>query len=82
MTRAMATIPYYDAEAVARATPMPALIAALLRAFASGDYHAPSRLATDMGGASLLVMPAWKGSARVGAKIVTVEPCPRLRRYA
>ena len=51
MTGAMATIPYYDAEAVARATPMPALIAALRRAFASGEYHAPPRLAADMGGA-------------------------------
>jgi ornithine cyclodeaminase len=77
MTGAMATIPYHDAEAVARATPMPALIAALRRAFASGEYHAPPRLAADMGGASLLVMPAWKGSARVGAKIVTVDPRTR-----
>jgi len=77
MTRAMASIPYYDAEAVARATPMPALIAALRCAFASGEYHAPPRLAADMGGASLLVMPAWKGSARVGTKIVTVDPRAR-----
>ena len=77
MTGAMATIPYFDAEAVARATPMPALIAALRRAFASGDYHAPPRLAADMGGASLLVMPAWKGSERVGTKIVTVDPRAR-----
>ncbi|MGL3820429.1 ornithine cyclodeaminase family protein [Sphingopyxis sp. R3-92] len=73
----MATIPYFDGEAVARATPMPALIAALRRAFASGDYHAPPRLAADMGGASLLVMPAWKGSERVGTKIVTVDPRAR-----
>jgi len=77
MTGAMATIPYFDGEAVARATPMPALIAALRRAFASGDYHAPPRLAADMGGASLLVMPAWKGSERVGTKIVTVDPRAR-----
>lgn len=77
MTGAMATIPWYDGEAVARATPMPALIAALQRAFASGDYHAPPRLAADMDGASLLVMPAWKGSERVGAKIVTVDPRAR-----
>ena len=77
MTGAMATIPYYDAEAVARATPMPVLIAALRRAFASGDYHAPPRLAADMGGASLIVMPAWKGSTRVGTKIVTVDPRTR-----
>ncbi|MBW8294327.1 hypothetical protein [Sphingopyxis sp.] len=77
MTGAAATIPFYDAEAVARATPMPALIAALRRAFASGEYHAPSRFAADMGGASLLVMPAWKGSERVGTKIVTVDPRTR-----
>ncbi|WP_428682460.1 hypothetical protein [Sphingopyxis sp.] len=73
----MATIPWYDGEAVARATPMPALIAALQRAFASGDYHAPPRLAADMDGASLLVMPAWKGRERVGTKIVTVDPRAR-----
>ncbi|MBO9694922.1 MAG: hypothetical protein J7499_01860 [Sphingopyxis sp.] len=73
----MATIPYYDSEAVARATPMPVLIAALRRAFASGEYRAPPRLAADMGGASLLVMPAWKGSARIGTKIVTVDPRAR-----
>ena len=51
MTGAAATIPYYDAEAVARATPMPALIAALRTAFASGDYHAPPISAASRGGA-------------------------------
>lgn len=77
MTGAAATIPWYDADAVARATPMPALIAALRRAFASGEYHAPTRLAADMDGASLLVMPAWKGEERIGTKIVTVDPRAR-----
>lgn len=77
MTGAMATIPWFDGEAVAQATPMPALIAALRRAFASCDYRAPPRLAADMGGASLLVMPAWKGRERVGTKIVTVDPHAR-----
>lgn len=77
MTGAAATIPYYDAEAVARATPMPALIAALRRAFASSDFQAPPRLAADMGGASLLVMPAWKLGERVGTKIVIVDPRAR-----
>ena len=77
MTGVTAAIPYYDAAAVARATPMPALVAALRRAFASGEYRAPPRLAADMDGASLLVMPAWKGSERVGTKIVTVDPRAR-----
>lgn len=77
MTGAAATIPWYDAAAVARATPMPALIAALQHAFARDEYRAPPRLAADMGGASLLVMPAWKGSERIGTKIVTVDPCSR-----
>ncbi|NIJ35896.1 ornithine cyclodeaminase [Sphingopyxis panaciterrae] len=74
MTGGAATIPYHDADAVARATPMPALIAALRQAFASGAYRAPPRLAADMEGASLLVMPAWKAGARLGTKIVTIDP--------
>lgn len=77
MTEAAATIPWYDAAAVARATPMPALVAALQRAFASDEFRAPPRLAADMNGASLLVMPAWKGSERIGTKIVTVDPRAR-----
>lgn len=77
MTEAAATIPWYDAAAVARATPMPALIAALQRAFASDEFRAPPRLAADMDGASLLVMPAWKGGERIGTKIVTVDPRAR-----
>ncbi|HEY0595259.1 ornithine cyclodeaminase family protein [Sphingopyxis sp.] len=74
MTEAAATVPWYDAAAVARATPMPALIAALRRAFASGGYRAPPRLAANMDGASLLVMPAWKRGERIGTKVVTVDP--------
>lgn len=77
MTGTAATIPWYNAGAVARATPMPELIAALQHAFASDEYHAPPRLAADMGGASLLVMPAWKGTERIGTKIVTVDPRAR-----
>lgn len=77
MTEHAAVIPYHDAAAVARATPMPALIAAIGAAFVSGEYRAPPRLAADMGGASLLVMPAWKGRERVGTKIVTVDPRAR-----
>jgi len=71
------TIPWYDAEAVARATPLPLLIAALRQAFASDALRAPPRLAADMGGASLLVMPAWNGDRRIGTKIVTVDPLAR-----
>ncbi|HWW57792.1 MAG TPA: ornithine cyclodeaminase family protein [Sphingopyxis sp.] len=77
MTEAAATVPWYDAAAVARATPMPALIAALRKAFASGAFYAPARLAADMDGASLLVMPAWKRGERIGTKIVTVDPRAR-----
>ena len=68
------TVPLFDADAIIRATPMPALIEALAAAFASGEYDAPSRLASAMDGASLLVMPAWRKNAFIGTKIVTVDP--------
>ncbi|CUS45638.1 MAG: ornithine cyclodeaminase family protein [Pseudomonadota bacterium] len=68
------SIPYLDAEMVERSTPMPALIAALRRAFAEGRHVAPARLATDMSDrASLLVMPAWRANVSLGVKVVEVD---------
>lgn len=68
------SIPYLDAEMVERSTPMPALIAALRKAFAEGRHVAPTRLATDMSDrASLLVMPAWRANASLGVKVVEVD---------
>lgn len=77
MMAAADAVRYYGREAVTRATPMPALIAALDTAFASQAFHAPARLAAEMDRASLLIMPAWKGGDRIGTKIVTVAPHAR-----
>jgi ornithine cyclodeaminase len=68
------SIPYLDAEAVERSTPMPALIAALRSAFAEGRHVAPARLAVDMSESStLLVMPAWRGTDSLGVKMVEID---------
>jgi len=73
-------VPFLDAAAVTRATPMPALIDALRAAFAGGDHAAPGRLAADMSEtSSLLVMPAWRGTASIGVKIAEID---RLRQPA
>jgi ornithine cyclodeaminase len=67
-------VPFLDAVAVTRATPMPALIDALRDAFARGDHAAPERLAADMSDtSSLLVMPAWRGTATIGVKIAEID---------
>jgi len=67
-------IPFLDAATVTRATPMPALIEALREAFAGADHAAPGRLAVDMSGtSSLLVMPAWRGTASIGVKIAEID---------
>jgi len=67
------SIAFLDASTVTRFSPMPRLIAALRTAF-RGDYHAPPRAAHDLApGVSLLVMPAWNASTRLGVKIVTVD---------
>ena len=67
-------IPFLDAAAVTRTTPMPALIDALRHAFAGGDHFAPERLATDMSDtSSLLIMPAWRGTATVGVKVAEID---------
>lgn len=73
-------VPFLDAAAVTRATPMPALIDALRDAFANGDHAAPGRLAADMSDtSSLLVMPAWRGTDTIGVKIAEID---RLRQPA
>jgi ornithine cyclodeaminase/alanine dehydrogenase-like protein (mu-crystallin family) len=71
------SIPYLDGAAVAEATPFPALIGALRTAFAARTHHAPERLNTDMGGATLLLMPAWRDDGVGGVKIVSVDPRER-----
>ncbi|MES2496532.1 MAG: ornithine cyclodeaminase family protein [Pseudomonadota bacterium] len=71
------SIPYLDGAAVAEATPFPALIAALRSAFAARSTHAPERLNTDMDGATLLLMPAWRDDRAGGVKIVSVDPRER-----
>ncbi|QNA87158.1 ornithine cyclodeaminase family protein [Sphingomonas sp. So64.6b] len=59
---------------VERSTPMPALIAALRKAFAERRHVAPARLAADMSESStLLVMPAWRGAASLGVKVVEID---------
>ncbi len=68
------SIPYLDAGAVERGTPMPLLIAALRKAFAEGRHVAPARLAADMSdSASLLVMPAWRAATSLGVKVVEID---------
>lgn len=68
------SIPYIDGETVMGATPMPALIKALHRAFAEGGYCAPTRIAEAINDrVSMLVMPAWNAAARVGVKLVTID---------
>lgn len=67
------TLPYLDAGAVARLTPMPALIAAIEAAFA-GDAHAPPRQAHELDAtSSLLVMPAWTPARHIGVKLAIID---------
>ena len=70
----------FDAQAVRERSPMPALVQALRLAFAAGA-EVPQRHAHALpGGASVLLMPAWRaGSAggtapRLGVKTVTICP--------
>lgn len=71
-------VPLIDAQTVERHTPMPALIAALRAAFASGGYRSPARYASDMSEtSSLLLMPAWNDATRLGVKIVNVDRMAR-----
>lgn len=68
------SVPLIDAHTVERYTPMPALIAAMRAAFASGGYESPARSAHDMSEtSSLLLMPAWNDATRLGVKIVNVD---------
>jgi ornithine cyclodeaminase/alanine dehydrogenase-like protein (mu-crystallin family) len=74
MLRAMQV---FDATAVRERCPLPELVRALQRAFTAGA-EVPQRHAHALpGGATLLLMPAWRhsaGAARLGVKTVTVCP--------
>ncbi len=64
----------FDATAVRERCPMPALVQALRRAFTEGAA-VPQRHAHALpGGASVLLMPAWREAGRLGVKTVTVCP--------
>ncbi|MEX6631930.1 ornithine cyclodeaminase family protein [Hyphococcus lacteus] len=68
------SIPYFNADDVARATPMPALINALRDAFIRDSHHYPKRLAADISTTqSLLVMPAWDEAQTLGTKITLID---------
>ena len=64
-----------DQAETARRLPFPALIAALRAGFIAGA-DAPLRHRHDLAeaGGTLLLMPAWRGAATMGVKIVTVFP--------
>lgn len=72
------SVPLIDAATVERLSPMPELIAALRSAFADGGYQSPPRYAHDMSKtSSLLLMPSWNESSRLGVKIVNVDRVAR-----
>lgn len=72
------SVPLIDARTIEHLTPMPALIAALRAAFASGSYQSPPRYARDMSDtSSLLVMPSWNRGSSLGVKIVNVDRIAR-----
>jgi alanine dehydrogenase len=69
---------WISAEDVRRLTPMPELIAAIERAFASPPISPPrtAHIVSDGQGADghLLLMPAWREGGHIGIKILTVLP--------
>lgn len=74
----MTTLPWLDADSVARRLPFAALIDALADAFEQ-SIEAPPRMHCDLGSAperpeqrDLLVMPAWVPGAETGVKLVTL----------
>lgn len=68
------SVPLIDALTVEQLSPMPELIAGLRSAFANGGYQSPPRYARDMSSSSsLLLMPSWNESSRLGVKIVNVD---------
>jgi ornithine cyclodeaminase len=67
-------VPLIDADALARALPMPAAIDALHAGFAADPLPtAPPRSHLETGAGTLLVMPAFGGPG-VGVKLVTLTP--------
>ncbi|WP_116809192.1 ornithine cyclodeaminase family protein [Steroidobacter cummioxidans] len=72
------SVPLIDAATVERLSPMPELIATLRAAFENGGYQSPPRYAHDMSKtSSLLLMPSWNESSRLGVKIVNVDRVAR-----
>lgn len=72
------SVPLIDALTVEQLSPMPELMTALRCAFANGGYESPPRYAHDMSGtSSLLLMPSWNESSRLGVKIVNVDRVAR-----
>lgn len=64
----------FDANAIRERCPLPELVQALRHAFAVGA-GVPQRHAYALpGGASVLLMPAWRQGGRLGVKTVTVCP--------
>lgn len=71
-------VPHIDADAVAAATPWPALIDALRGAFAA-PHHAPDRHIHEIAvpgepAATALLMPAWIEGEVYGAKLANIFP--------
>jgi ornithine cyclodeaminase len=65
--------PWIDAATIRRLTPMPALVTALRGMFQS-DGAAPKRHGHDVSPeVTLLLMPAWQPSGRIGVKVTTVH---------
>ena len=72
------TLRFFDAATIRRALPWPRIIDAQAQAFRE-NVHAPLRAhhRIDVPGepaASLLLMPAWRETHRLGVKLVTVFP--------
>lgn len=69
---------WYSAEDVRRLTPMPALIAAIERAFATPPIMPPRTHHTIANGEGadghLLLMPTWREGGHIGVKILTLLP--------
>jgi ornithine cyclodeaminase len=65
---------HFDAQAIASATPWPALVAALRAAFVRG-CDVPQRHSHTLGTAGVaLLMPAWRTGGCFGVKTVTIFP--------
>lgn len=66
-------VPVIDAPLIAKLLPFPDAVEALARAFADDRPGAPPRIALEVPGGELLLMPA-HGDEGVGVKLVTLNP--------